>query len=83
MIKRTNGEWRVVTGKTYCAVRSDDRVVADIRTINGCYNEKDANLIAAAPDMYKIISELYLNSGLVYGEDYDKIEELLTKARGE
>ena len=43
----------------------------------------NAHLIAAAPDMYELLSKMHLESRFVYGEDYDEVEELLSKAHGE
>ena len=42
--------------------------------------EANAHLIAAAPEMYEILSEINYQLGSVYG---DRINELLAKARGE
>ena len=42
----------------------------------------NAHLIATAPDMYELLSKMHLESRFVYGEDYDEVEELLSKARG-
>jgi hypothetical protein len=46
-------------------------------------HEPDAHLIAAAPEMYEMLQEFYETLGDEYSEDLDKIEILLTKARGE
>jgi hypothetical protein len=43
----------------------------------------NAHLIAAAPEMYEMLAELLNDSRLVYGDDYDAVEKLLSKARGE
>ena len=43
----------------------------------------NAHLIAAAPEMYEMLEKLYDESRLVYVEDYDLVEDLLAKARGE
>jgi hypothetical protein len=42
------------------------------------YTEADANLIAAAPEMYKMLDDLANGRGTDY-----PIEQLLSKARGE
>jgi hypothetical protein len=47
--KFTKGEWNLAEGKTYCAIRTEESIIADIRTVNGTYNKYDAHLIAAAP----------------------------------
>lgn len=36
-----------------------------------------------AKEMYAMLDRLYKESALVYGDDYDAAEKLLTKARGE
>ena len=50
--KHTPGTWRIVSGPTFCAIRTDDRVIADMRFVGLHYNKADAALIAAAPEMF-------------------------------
>ena len=84
--KFTNGEWRVerfVNNKGFeISFNDDGEVVADY-----VYTEPDAHLIAAAPEMYKLLETLY---ELADNESIDiggalmwDIRELLAKARGE
>jgi len=39
--------------------------------------------LEVAEEMYEMLERLHYETRLVYGEDYDDVEELLTKARGE
>ena len=79
--KFTKGEWRVerfVNGKGFeIAFNDDGEVITDY-----VYDEHDANLIAAAPEMYEMLESLREDYGLLtkVGKDIDK---LLAKARGE
>jgi hypothetical protein len=50
-MKYTTGPWTIAAGPTYCAIRSDARVIADMRLVGLHYNKADATLIAAAPDL--------------------------------
>ena len=84
--KFTKGEWKVVNGKTYSCVRVTDSVVCDIRTVNCAFNEHDAHLIAAAPEMYEMLSKIhdYLEVSGPTGFNLSlDINDLLKKARGE
>lgn len=51
MNKHTPGPWATAEGSTYCAIRTDARVIADMRLMGFHYNKADAALIAAAPDL--------------------------------
>ena len=89
MTEFTKGEWRTVdsTGQSMGVWVGDSVCITEIN-----YNfwdpkyqaelKANANLIAAAPDMYEFIDSL-IGHGLVYGGDIDKAMELLAKARGE
>ena len=91
----TEGEWYCVFGGAYACVRINGKVVADLRTVNAAYNKHDAQLIAAAPEMYvEVESEIEFLKELREGFDtvYSMIiiderishkEKLLAKARGE
>ena len=83
MSKFTEGEWMLAEGRTYCAIRTEGTIIADMRTANGIYNKYDAHLLATAPRMYAMLKKLIDESRLVYGEDYDDVEELLAEAQGE
>lgn len=45
----TPGPWTIAEGPTYCAIRTDARVIADMRLVGLHYNKADAALIAASP----------------------------------
>jgi hypothetical protein len=82
--KFTKGDWRVerfVNNKGFeIAFNDDGEVVADY-----VYEESDAHLIAAAPDMYDAMQELVdrVERGEVRSvKTYHKFKAILTKARG-
>lgn len=82
--KFTKGPWEKVVGRTHCAIRTDSGVIADMRTVNGCYSHHNAHLIAAAPDMYAMLDRL--RTADMPGEPeklFSEIKNLLAKARGE
>ena len=84
----TQGPWQKVTGKTYCAVRVDSGVIADMRIAGGYYNTFDADLIAAAPEMYDALDVLMDATGpgdaeQLLAEERENIMALLAKARGQ
>lgn len=85
MEKFTSGIWGCHLDNT---IRNDDctRVickVTPVRIIETDEDKANAHLIAAAPDMYKMLKECIQ----VFGEDNDymveEIEGLLAKARGD
>ena len=51
MNKHTPGPWSIASAKTYCAIRTNKNVIANMRLVGLHYNRADANLIAAAPDL--------------------------------
>lgn len=54
--KHTPGPWFIQEGKYYACVRTDKRVIADMRTVgNVVPNMNDARLIAAAPDLLEAL----------------------------
>ena len=57
-MKYTAGPWTVAAGPTYCAIRTDARVIADMRLVGLHYNKADAALIAAAPELLKALENL-------------------------
>ena len=82
--KFTKGPWRKAVGRTFCAIRTDYGLIADMRTVNGCFSSHNADLIAAAPDMYAMLNEIA--DATVHNFNYETakpIYELLAKARGE
>jgi hypothetical protein len=60
-MKYTAGPWTVAAGPTYCAIRTDARVIADMRLVGLHYNKADAALIAAAPELLEVLQELLAN----------------------
>jgi uncharacterized protein (UPF0210 family) len=57
-MKYTAGPWAIAAGPTYCAIRTDARVIADMRLVGLHYNKADAALIAAAPDLLEALENL-------------------------
>lgn len=57
-MKHTTGPWTTAEGPTYCAIRTDGRVIADMRLVGLHYNKADAALIAAAPDLLEALQRL-------------------------
>jgi hypothetical protein len=53
----TPAPWKIANGPTYCAIRTTDRVIADLRFVNQHYNQADSVLIAAAPDLLEACIE--------------------------
>jgi len=83
----TKGPWIAAeTGEfnhMVCAVSRTNTVYAKGEVLgNPAY---DAALIAAAPEMYEILSEIIANSSfnVEHSDASDKIELILAKARGE
>jgi len=56
-MKYTAGPWTVAAGPTYCAIRTDARVIADMRLVGLHYNKADATLIAAAPELLEALKD--------------------------
>jgi hypothetical protein len=90
-MKYTTGPWTIAAGPTYCAIRTDARVIADMRLVGLHYNKADATLIAAAPDLLEalvicegnIASLLAANHLKVYGEWLAVVRAAIAKATGE
>ena len=57
-MKYTTGPWAIAAGPTYCAIRTDARVIADMRLVGLHYNKADATLIAAAPELLEALENL-------------------------
>jgi hypothetical protein len=56
-MKYTAGPWTITEGPTYCAIRTDARVIADMRLVGLHYNKADAALIAASPDLLEVLED--------------------------
>ena len=78
-VKFTKGYWTVQFGDMVFASDgvNNDQVAAVFNEDN-----KDAHLIAAAPEMYDMLQEL-LYGGSLHRMDAKAISDLLAKARGE
>jgi type VI protein secretion system component VasF len=57
-MKYTAGPWTIAAGPTYCAIRTDARVIADMRLVGLHYNKADAALIAAAPELLEALQRM-------------------------
>lgn len=79
--KFTKGEWRVLhydNSKGFEVAFSDDgELITDY-----VYDEFDAYLIAAAPEMYKALIRIQQEGGLSVAR-HKSISKLLAKSRGE
>ncbi len=102
MTNFTKGEWKVdATYSTFININTDSACIADVDVEGSIYSEEElanAALIAAAPDMYKVIEELCAEveslDDIIYGdrgcgeiqeplESVVKARAILKKARGE
>jgi hypothetical protein len=84
-MKYTTGPWTVAAGPTYCAIRTDARVIADMRLVGLHYNKADATLIAAAPDLLEALRLAVRQNShdmLMTGEELRKCEAAIAKATG-
>jgi hypothetical protein len=88
LTKFTKGDWYI----NYCGAHWNNselqRLEVCYSEIGECicdtvYTEADANLIAAAPEMYELLEELSEVMPQSQYRDKGIIEELLAKARGE
>ena len=87
MTTHTPGPWAIAAGKTFCAIRTDGRVIADMRHVGQHYNKADARLIAAAPDLLQALKDMLDNhedACTGYGEGAaEKARKAITKATQE
>ena len=83
----TPGPWGYSEGEIY---RGNNPIASVIPSF-GWFNktaEDDANarLIAAAPEMYRVLSDildtLEMSKGYGFDEEYDKVREVLAKVEG-
>ena len=84
-MKYTAGPWTIAAGPTYCAIRTDARVIADMRLVGLHYNKADAHLIAAAPDLLEALKLAVRQNNhdmLMTGEELRKCEAAIAKATG-
>ena len=83
----TPGPWVVKhdkEGLPFIGVASDPWTYPG--TVATVEQEKDARLIAAAPEMFEVLSELLdtleMSKGYGFDEEYDKLREVLAKIEG-
>ena len=83
--KWTPGPWRQSTGVGYCAIRTDEGVIADMRFVDRYYNPFDACLIAAAPCLYEALEALLEKCHAEPHGEHERRAAItaLAKARGE
>jgi hypothetical protein len=82
-MKYTAEPWTIAAGPTYCAIRTDARVIADMRLVGLHYNKADATLIAAAPDLLEALQNLFDADmeHVLMGDGKDDQIEAIAKAR--
>lgn len=87
MSKHTPGPWTTAEEPTYCAIRTDGRVIADMRLVGLHYNKADARLIAAAPELLEALKDMldgHEDACTGYGEGAaDKARAAIAKATGD
>ena len=83
----TPGPWVVKhdkEGLPFIGVASDPWTYPG--TVATVEQEKDARLIAAAPEMFEVLSELLdtleMSKGYGFDEEYEKLREVLAKVEG-
>ena len=92
--KFTKGEWKIsdsegVSRFVYALnenYTNQFSLLIEGNGFSGADNDEltaNANLIKSAPKLYEKLKLLVEESRLVYGEDYDEIDDLLAEARGE
>ena len=86
MSKFTKGPWGYNNFEG-CVYDFESELVCDLMTTGEAHEEANAHLIAAAPDMYKMLDKIN-NMGLVdfeiwRGKNRKIVTKLLSKARGE
>ena len=80
----TPGPWELVQERDYLNIQETktNLIVAQFCSVS----EANARLIAAAPEMYDVLSELLdtleMSKGYGFDEEYDKLREVLAKVDG-
>jgi hypothetical protein len=81
----TPGPWHD-SGKPEYEIYKGNNPIASVIPSFTAEDEANARLIAAAPEMYDVLSELFdtlgLSRGYGFDEEYDKIREVLAKVDG-
>ena len=81
--QHTPGPWGYTAGPTYCAIRTDARVIADMRLVGLHYNKADATLIAAAPDLLEALQAVIAEHEDGYGlKCVKQVQAAIAKATG-
>ena len=79
--KFTESPWEIDTSQHRIFVHSDDGLICEVSS-----DLEDAHLIAAAPEMYKMLENVlsYIEDDNIEGfiEHYHEAKDLLAKARG-
>lgn len=79
--KHTPGPWRIEIGPYYRAIRVDSEVIADMRQIGRSFNESNARLIAAAPELLEALE--YAIIQIPELASVPGVKAAITKAKGE
>ena len=83
-MSHTPGPWTVAAGPTYCAIRTDARVIADMRLVGLHHNKADATLIAASPALLDLCRRaLRALDEDSYPQLRDDLREAIDKAEAE
>ena len=84
-VTHTPGPWELVQERDYLNLQEKDTNLV-IAQFMGASNE-DARLIAAAPEMHEVLSELLdaleISKNYGWDEEYEKVRAVLAKVKGE
>lgn len=81
--KFTSGEWSIIgVDNSYAVLRKDTGYGICTTTLKENADLANAHLIAAAPEMYKLLVQLQVEGGLGVAR-HRQIDRALAKARGE
>ena len=82
----TPGPWKVSSHQTQIHSERYGLVAALQRFTEKSTTHANARLIAAAPEMYEVLSELLdtleMSKGYGFDEEYEKLREVLAKVEG-
>jgi len=81
----TPGPWELVQERDYLNLQEKDTNLVIAQFISS--SDEDARLIAAAPDMHEVLSELLdtleMSKGYGFDDEYEKVRAILAKVEGE
>ena len=81
----TPGPWELVQERDYLNLQEKDTNLVIAQFIGS--SDEDARLIAAAPDMHEVLSELLdtleMSKGYGFDDEYEKVKAILDKVEGE